>query len=445
MKLENVLAAAASAAVLGAGLPALAQSAAETAVEAAKQYAGTEITIAWEAGLQSLDPLNFSGPKWEELTGISINVIEIPVTEMFTKILQEHRAGTGAYDALNVIPSWMPDLVRAGALEPLDPFVDEFDYRDDLETIGAVYRDNQMMVGDTIYGLPDDGDVFVFYYRTDVLGDPRRRPPRPPLPSRRSPPVMKVAILAGGVGTRLAEETETRPKPMVEIGGRPILWHIMMHYARYGHAEFLLALGYKGEYIKRYVTDFARLHGDLTVDCARGTVTCSNGHAPAWRVHLIDTGIDTLTGGRIKRLGPWIGNEPFMLTWGDGVSDVDLDALVDFHRGHGRLATVTAVRPPARFGHLEFDGDLVREFSEKPQTAEGWINGAFFVLEPEVLDYIEGDETQWEREPMERLAREGQLMAYRHEGFWQCMDTLRDKRLLQHLWDTGEARWKTWA
>ena len=219
----------------------------------------------------------------------------------------------------------------------------------------------------------------------------------------------------------------------------------MMHYARYGHAEFLLALGYKGEYIKRYVTDFARLHGDLTVDCARGTVTCSNGHAPAWRVHLIDTGIDTLTGGRIKRLGPWIGNEPFMLTWGDGVSDVDLDALVDFHRGHGRLATVTAVRPPARFGHLEFDGDLVREFSEKPQTAEGWINGAFFVLEPEVLDYIEGDETQWEREPMERLAREGQLMAYRHEGFWQCMDTLRDKRLLQHLWDTGEARWKTWA
>lgn len=256
---------------------------------------------------------------------------------------------------------------------------------------------------------------------------------------------MKVAILAGGVGTRLAEETETRPKPMVEIGGRPILWHIMMHYARYGHAEFLLALGYKGEYIKRYVTDFARLHGDLTVDCARGTVTCSNGHAPAWRVHLIDTGIDTLTGGRIKRLGPWIGNEPFMLTWGDGVSDVDLDALVDFHRGHGRLATVTAVRPPARFGHLEFDGDLVREFSEKPQTAEGWINGAFFVLEPEVLDYIEGDETQWEREPMERLAREGQLMAYRHEGFWQCMDTLRDKRLLQHLWDTGEARWKTWA
>ncbi len=256
---------------------------------------------------------------------------------------------------------------------------------------------------------------------------------------------MKVAILAGGVGTRLAEETETRPKPMVEIGGRPILWHIMMHYARYGHDEFLLALGYKGEYIKRYVSDFARLHGDLTVDCARGTVTCSNGHAPAWRVHLIDTGVDTLTGGRIKRLGPWIGNETFLLTWGDGVSDVDLDALVDFHRSHGRLATVTAVRPPARFGHLEFDGNRVREFSEKPQTAEGWINGAFFVLEPAVLELIEGDHTQWEREPMERLAREGELMAYRHEGFWQCMDTLRDKRRLQHLWDAGEARWKTWA
>jgi glucose-1-phosphate cytidylyltransferase len=255
---------------------------------------------------------------------------------------------------------------------------------------------------------------------------------------------MKVAILAGGMGTRLAEETDVKPKPMIEIGGRPILWHIMMHYSRYGHNEFVVALGYKGEYIKKYMLDYSALQCNLTVTVKDGgVIRQGNGH-PDWKVELIDTGIDTNTGGRIKRLAPYIGGKTFMLTWGDGVSNIDLKQLLAFHRSHGKLATVTAVRPPARFGHLVFDGDRVVEFSEKPQTSEGWINGAFFILEPQVLDYIEGDTTQWEKEPMERLARDGQLMAYRHSSFWQCMDTLRDKRLLQELWDSGKAPWKTW-
>ena len=255
---------------------------------------------------------------------------------------------------------------------------------------------------------------------------------------------MKVAILAGGVGTRLVEETEVKPKPMVTIGGRPILWHIMMHYAHYGHKEFIIALGYKGEVIKRYMVDFCSLNKNLTVNLATGQVATHSNGAPQqdWTVHLVDTGEATLTGGRIKRLAPYLGNETFMLTWGDGVSDVNLDKLLEFHRSHGKLATVTAVRPPARFGLLEFDGDRVAKFSEKPQIGEGWINGAFFVLEPRVFDYIDGDMTQWEREPMERLARDGQLMAYRHASFWQCMDTLRDKRLLESLWESGKAPWK---
>jgi glucose-1-phosphate cytidylyltransferase len=255
---------------------------------------------------------------------------------------------------------------------------------------------------------------------------------------------MKVAILAGGVGTRLVEETEVRPKPMVEIGGHPILWHIMKHYAHYGHNEFVIALGYKGDYIKKYMLDYAALQGDLTVNLRSGSVRRAGNAAPDWNVALVDTGMNTLTGGRIKRLEPFMEEQPFMLTWGDGVSDVDLDELVRFHKAHGKIATVTAVRPTARFGHLEFDGDRVAEFSEKPQTSEGWINGAFFVLEPSVFGYIDGDQTQWEREPMERLAREGQLMAYRHNSFWQCMDTLRDKKLLQDLWDAGSAPWKVW-
>ncbi len=255
---------------------------------------------------------------------------------------------------------------------------------------------------------------------------------------------MKVAILAGGVGSRLAEETEVKPKPMVEIGGRPILWHIMMHYSYYGFKDFVIALGYKGEVIKKYMVDYCSLNSNLKVNLRSGVVEMNGGYRPDWNVELIDTGIPTNTGGRIKRLAPYLGNETFMLTWGDGVSDVNLHALLEFHRSHGKLATLTAVRPPARFGHLELDGDRITEFNEKPQTGEGWINGAFFVLEPAVFDYIDGDDTAWEREPLQRLAREGQLMAYKHTSFWQCMDTLRDKKLLESLWQTGKAPWKIW-
>jgi glucose-1-phosphate cytidylyltransferase len=254
---------------------------------------------------------------------------------------------------------------------------------------------------------------------------------------------MKVAILAGGAGSRLAEETETKPKPMIEIGGRPILWHIMMHYYHYGFQDFVIALGYKGEVIKRYLVDYCSLNSNLTVKLRNGEVKVHNGPVPNWTVELVDTGISTLTGGRIKRLAPYL-DETFMLTWGDGVSDVNLHELLAFHRSHGKLATLTAVRPPARYGHLIFKNDQVAQFSEKPQTAEGWINGAFFVLEPAVFDYIDGDSTQWEKEPLERLAQEGQLMAYRHASFWQCMDTLRDKYILEKLWQSGNPPWKTW-
>lgn len=253
---------------------------------------------------------------------------------------------------------------------------------------------------------------------------------------------MRVGILAGGFGTRLVEETEVRPKPMVEIGGYPILWHIMRHYAHYGFKEFIIALGYKGEHIKKYFVDYCALNGNLTVDFLAGQF---NGHCerrPDWKVSLIETGEKTNTGGRIRRLAPYLGQGTFMLTWGDGVSDVDLCKLLRFHRSHGKVATLTAVRPPARYGHLELDNDRVVTFSEKPQTAEGWINGAFFVLEPAVFDYIDGDETQFEHEPLQALARDGQLMAYRHHSFWQCMDTLREKHILQKLWDDGRAPWR---
>lgn len=255
---------------------------------------------------------------------------------------------------------------------------------------------------------------------------------------------MKVAILAGGMGSRLAEETETKPKPMVEIGGHPILWHIMKHYLGYGHDHFIIALGYKGGMIKKYMTDFCTLNNDVSVNMKNGEIKYHGSSIPDWNVDLIDTGISTNTGGRIKRLQPYIGNETFMLTWGDGVSDVDLDELVAFHKSHGKLATLTAVRPPARYGYMIFDGDKIVQFTEKPQIGEGWINGAFFVLEPEVFDYIKGDETQWEKEPLERLAKEGQLMAYKHNSFWQCMDTLREKHILEHIWQSGDVPWKTW-
>jgi glucose-1-phosphate cytidylyltransferase len=259
---------------------------------------------------------------------------------------------------------------------------------------------------------------------------------------------VKVGILAGGLGSRLAEETEIRPKPMIEIGGRPILWHIMKHYSHYGFKDFVIALGYKGEYIKRYFVDYSLFHGrNLTVNLVEGQVTpVPNGGAEHedWTVELVETGHDTATGGRIKRLAPHLGDETFMLTWGDGVSDVNLDDLLAFHRSHGKLATVTAVRPPARYGKLDLDGDEVIRFSEKPQLEEGWINGAFFVLERGVFEYIDGDDTQWEREPLERLAKDGELAAYRHHSFWQCMDTLREKKILQDLWESGDPPWRTW-
>lgn len=255
---------------------------------------------------------------------------------------------------------------------------------------------------------------------------------------------MKVAILAGGFGSRLAEETEIRPKPLVEIGGRPILWHIMMHYALFGHKHFVIALGYKGEMIKKYMVDYCSLNNNLTVNFKTGEVKMHAGIQQDWVVDLIDTGIHTLTGGRIKRLAPYLDNETFMLTWGDGVSDVNLHQLLEFHRSHGKLVTLTAVRPPARYGHLELNGNKISVFSEKSQLLEGWINGAFFVMEPGVFDYIEGDSTQWEKEPLEKLAQDGQLMAYQHTSFWQCMDTLREKYILEKLWETGKAPWKLW-
>jgi glucose-1-phosphate cytidylyltransferase len=256
--------------------------------------------------------------------------------------------------------------------------------------------------------------------------------------------MMKAVILCGGLGTRLSEETELRPKPMVEIGGRPILWHILKHYSHYGYRESILALGYKAEIIKRFFLEHYHVSSGFTVNLAKGRVTAHDQDRDNWTVHLVDTGHQTQTGGRLKRCQKWIGNKTFLMTYGDGVSNVNLKRLVAFHKSHKKLATVTAVRPPARFGGLVFDGDLVREFTEKPQIGEGWINGGFFVLEPEVLDYIAGDDIAFEREPLEQLANDRQLVAYRHDDFWQCMDTLRDARLLETLWQSGKAPWKVW-
>jgi len=253
---------------------------------------------------------------------------------------------------------------------------------------------------------------------------------------------MKVGILAGGLGTRLSEETEARPKPMVEIGGRPMLWHIMDVFARHGLTEFAIALGYKGEVIKDYFTSYRTRQRSLTVRLGDGSITCHDGESEDWIVHLLDTGATTQTGGRVKRLGQFIGPETFILTYGDGLADIDVQRLIKFHRAHGRLATVTAVRPPARFGGIQFSGDFVSEFIEKPQIGEGWINGGFFVFEPEVLDYISGDETLLEHEQLERLAQAGELVAYRHDSFWQCMDTLRDVRLLESLCAAGNPPWQ---
>jgi glucose-1-phosphate cytidylyltransferase len=258
---------------------------------------------------------------------------------------------------------------------------------------------------------------------------------------------MKTIILAGGQGTRLSEETEVRPKPMVEIGHRPILWHILKIYGQHGFSDFLIALGYKGEQIKRYFGEYASLAKNMTVDLAAGTVEAhqQDGEPEDWRITLVDTGRHTETGGRMLRLAPYLGSGTFMMTFGDGVANINVTDLVAFHHSHGKLATLTAVRPPARFGHVELEGNRVTEFSEKPQLGEGWINGGFFVLEPEVLDYIDGEDTHFQREPLEQLSRDGQLMAFKHSDFWQCMDTLRDKLLLQQLWDSESAPWKVWG
>ena len=258
-------------------------------------------------------------------------------------------------------------------------------------------------------------------------------------------PNVKVVILAGGQGSRLAEETEVRPKPMVVIGGRPILWHIMKHYARYGFREFVVALGYRGEDIKKYFLDYLSISGDLTVNVGERTVTRLDRESDDWLVHLVDTGLDTNTGGRIGRLSDRLSDGPFMLTYGDGVSDIDLPALLEFHRRCGRLATVSAVRPPSRFGGLLLGPDGEATFTEKPQIGEGWINGGFMVLEPDVLRYIAGDRTSFEADVLEQLSDEGRLAAYPHSGFWQCMDTMRDVRQLRSLWDAGSAPWMTWT
>jgi glucose-1-phosphate cytidylyltransferase len=255
---------------------------------------------------------------------------------------------------------------------------------------------------------------------------------------------MKVVILAGGLGTRLSEETEIKPKPMVEIGGHPILWHIMKHYAHYDLKEFYIALGYRGEVIKRFFMDYYSLDGSISIDLGSGQVEKQDRECEDWVIHLRNTGQETNTGGRVKRLQPYLSDGTFVMTYGDGVCDVNLQDLIKFHRQQGRIATVTAVRPPARFGGLVFDDNIVVEFTEKPQIGEGWINGGFFVFEPEIFNYLEGDESSLEVDALERIAADRQLAAYRHEGFWQCMDTLRDKRLLEGLWHERRAPWKVW-
>ena len=257
---------------------------------------------------------------------------------------------------------------------------------------------------------------------------------------------MKVVILCGGLGTRLSEETQLKPKPMVTIGEKPILWHIMNIYASQGFNEFILALGYKSEIIKEYFLNFYALNSDFSIDLSSGFLEYIRSPEKNWKIKLIDTGINTMTGGRLKRLKPHLENQgSFMLTYGDGVANININELLSFHKENRKLATVTSVRPPARFGNIEFKGTSVTNFKEKPQTEDGWINGGFFVLEPEILDYISDDSTIFEREPLEKLAKENQLVGYKHSGFWHCMDTIRDKQNLENMWNSKSAEWKIWS
>ena len=256
---------------------------------------------------------------------------------------------------------------------------------------------------------------------------------------------MKVLILAGGFGTRLSEQTEIKPKPMVEIGGKPILWHILKIYSTYGYNDFVILLGYKGYVIKEFFANYFLHQSDLTIDIKNNKIEIHDNYSENWKVTLVDTGAETLTGGRIKRAGKFVDNEPFLLTYGDGVSDVDIQKLVEFHKSHGKLATMTAIQPEGRFGALDISkNNEINSFIEKPKGDNAWINGGFFVCQPEVLNYINGDETIFEKEPLEKLAKEGQLQAFKHDGFWQCMDTLRDKNRLEDEWSTGKAPWKKW-
>lgn len=256
---------------------------------------------------------------------------------------------------------------------------------------------------------------------------------------------MKVLLLAGGFGTRLSEETSVVPKPMVEVGGRPMLWHIMKIYSAHGYNDFVVLLGYKGYYIKEFFANYFLHQSDVTIHLDSGKMEIHNNSSEPWKVTLLDTGLNTMTGGRIKRAKDFIGNDPFMLTYGDGVADVDITALVEYHKAHGKKVTMTSIQPEGRFGALEIDADLnVRKFHEKPKGDGAWINGGYFVCQPEVLDYIEGDHTVFEQQPLESLAIEGELKTYKHDGFWKCMDTLRDKMQLNEMWESGKPKWKVW-
>ncbi|MCI5192032.1 MAG: glucose-1-phosphate cytidylyltransferase [Candidatus Electrothrix sp. AU1_5] len=255
---------------------------------------------------------------------------------------------------------------------------------------------------------------------------------------------MKAVILAGGFGTRISEETHLRPKPMIEIGGRPILWHIMKIYSHYGINDFVICLGYMGYFIKEYFANYFLHMSDVTFDICQNKMEVHHNYCEPWKVTLVDTGLHSMTGGRLRRVTKYLEDEPFCFTYGDGVADVDISAMVEYHRHHGTLATMTAIQPPGRYGALDMQGDRIRQFQEKPKGDGGWINGGFFVLDPKVIDYIKDDTTVWEQTPLERLAQEAQLCAYRHEGFWQSMDTLRDKMKLEELWQQGNAPWKLW-